>query len=1033
MSTSACLCGAYGLYRMLVSPLISPGPDVLNARSVGAAEFHSHSAEKHEQALKYLSDQPWAADAKYEIRNDPTYVYFAEWERIEQSGRVRFKPFAMVWHPKSNDPNEPPITIVCDSAVVEFAEKFEITRSPGRVIGGNLEGAVTIRGPNGMAIDGSDFNFAERSLRAWSDSPVKFAYGPHSGSGNGIELELIPEPPKEDRPAVSGVRTLRLLKDVVMNLVSEPKDKGAPRETVHVTSAGAFEFGVESHVATFHKTVRVVRPTGNDQFDKLNCEQLTLVFEPEPPAEAQADVAAATPAPPKPPDAASPFGGDVKLQFRRLRAEGPGTTVVSQQSEMQAVMQELTYDEQARVVALRDAKQVRMLQRNNELRCPEVTAVLDEAGQIEQATCRGAGKLFSYAKDQENLRQPRGKKQIEFAAEWLKQLRMEPDAATKLDLIEFSGQAVLSQPGKMALRADVVRLWVTPDKEGPGVRGMADRSIAAEGSGPKPRKMLALGNAEFASPNITGTTERLEVWFKEGQLPQPPTARAVDRTRRHGVLRPARATGRQAASVVHAVRSNADRPGKTTRGGPERDAAVRPAAQADVGSEKAPSRPQRRKKDEGAAPVEAAAAPPENPLQVVADAMRVQMIMVDGGDPALSEVVTEGRVHVSQSHGNAEAPFDLRGDRLHLWNYSKTHQVIHVTGKGAPAHIHDRGMQLEGGDIHFDRGQNLARVEGPGVLRLPVKTGLDGKRLESPQLLDVFWKEKMRFDGETADFFAEVRTQLNGSEMQCEEMHVTLAKRISFSEEAGRSQQTDVRLVVCRDGVSLKSHAYDAENRLVEIRTARGFEFTLDQTTGNVTAQGPGTLILLRRGTGNRAGLANLNGVKANRPLKTETAEWEYARVDFSGRMNGSTKEQTTKFKDRVRIVYGPVNGANDTIDADELPLSGGWMRCDELDLTQLTGAASSTETSMAVVGRGNAELEGRSDHGLFHARAGKVSFDGSKGLYSLFGEGGHDATLWREQHVGSSRGSIDARRMEFIPSRDFVNIQDASGAQGGR
>lgn len=1031
MSTSACLCGTYALYRMLVSPLVSPGPDLLNERNLSAAEFNSNSSENHPQAEQYLPDQPWAAVAKYEIRNDPTYVYFAEWERIEQSGRVRFKPFAMIWRPKDNDPKEPPITIVCESAVVEFAEKFEITRSPGRVIGGNLEGTVRIRGPNGMAVDGRDFNFVERALRAWSDNPVAFAYGPHSGSGNGIELELIPQPgaPKEDKPAIAGVRTLRLLKDVVMDLVGEPKDNGTPKETVHVTSAGSFEFGVESHVATFQKKVRVVRPTGNDQFDKLSCEQLTLVFEPKP-SEERAEAAAAVAPAAKADDATSGFGRDLdKLQFRRLRAEGANTTVISQTSELQAVMQELTYDEQARVIALRDAKQVRMLQRNNELRCPEVTAVLDEAGQIEQATCRGAGKLFSYQKDAENLRQPRGKKQIEFAAEWLKQLRMEPDKQTNLDLIEFTGQAVLSQPEKMALRADIVRLWVTPDKDGQGMRGMAERPIGAEGAGAKPKKMLALGNAEFASPKITGTTERLEVWFEEGPQPQPPTTGPADRTRKHGVLRPSQSpSGQRVTPVAQTVRANANRSVTDARGASRRDAAVRPAAQADVSDSAVPARSPRPKRGRPA-PVEPEPAPAENPLHVVADRMQVQMIMVDGGDPQLAKVVTAGRVHVTQDHGKGGAPFDLRGDRLDLKNYSDTHQVIHVTGQ--PAHIHDRGMQLEGADIHFDRGENLARVEGPGVLRLPVSQGLDGKPLETAQLLDVFWQEKMRFDGETADFFAKVRTQLNGSEMRCEEMHVTLAQRISFSEEIDRSQETKVRLVVCRDGVRLKSHEYK-ENRLVEIRTAEGFEFALDQTTGNITAQGPGTLELWRRGTGNRAGLATSTGVKANRPLKTESAEWEYTRVKFAGRMNGNANEKTTKFKDRVIIVYGPVNRATDTVDEDELPLSGGWMRCDELDLTQLPGGGSG-EDSMAVVGRGNAELEGRSEHGQFHAQAGQVSFDGSKGLYSLFGEGGHDATLSRQQHDGSSRGSIAARRMEFIPSLDKVNIQGASGAQGGR
>ncbi|MFM8220063.1 MAG: hypothetical protein ACKOJF_14220, partial [Planctomycetaceae bacterium] len=82
---------------------------------------------------------------------------------------------------------------------------------------------------------------------------------------------------------------------------------------------------------------------------------------------------------------------------------------------------------------------------------------------------------------------------------------------------------------------------------------------------------------------------------------------------------------------------------------------------------------------------------------------------------------------MTQSHGQEVAPLDVRGDRLQLWNYTNDRQVLQVQGK--PAHVNDRGLRLEGEDVRFDRGANLATVQGKGVLRLPVRNGIDGRQL----------------------------------------------------------------------------------------------------------------------------------------------------------------------------------------------------------------------------------------------------------------------------------------------------------------
>ncbi|HEY2249623.1 MAG TPA: hypothetical protein VGH74_01135, partial [Planctomycetaceae bacterium] len=485
VSTFACLCGTYEAYALLVSPWFSPPADtVADPKEPASDPVAQKPAENRRQAEAYLRDQEWTyksdgltTGSKYQFRSDTGFFYFNEWETVEPTGQVRFTPFAMIWRPKGHPPDKAPYTIVSDSALVEFVSKFDVKNpNPGRVIGGALEGNVLIRGPDNLAIDGKHFNFAERALRIWSEHVVHFQQGPHKGSGHGLDIDLIPSPESKDldKPAVSGIRTVRLRKEVEMRLVSEPKPpekhngpksneaKPAEDDVVFVNSEGSFNFDVEAHLATFENEVRVKRPTGKGQTDRLNCDLLTLFFEPKG-ATPPASPAAGGP-PPAIAEADSNFGN---LEFRRLRAEGSVgrvVTVASQRSDMQGRMNELTYDAKDRVIVLRDAKQVALLQKNNELLCPEITAGLDDKSQIERATCRGAGQLFQYALEAGSKR-TRAARPVELAAKWQKKLNKSFDATRGLDLIEFEGRAELSQVGKSSLSAETIRIWVTPSDQ----------------------------------------------------------------------------------------------------------------------------------------------------------------------------------------------------------------------------------------------------------------------------------------------------------------------------------------------------------------------------------------------------------------------------------------------------------------------------------------------------------------------------------------------------------------------------------------
>ena len=1074
--TMALLLSLRVAYGLVVSPLVNPpasraginasprsgqsGEPGTDSEEITPPSMPQQRRDLLDVAAECLPHAPWSAQARYALRSSNAYIFTEEWEKEENSNRVRFEPFAIVYRAPDAPAEDPPLTIVCDSAVLEFAEKFDIRNPrPGRVVGGSLLGPVTIRGPNGLSAHTHNFSFSEASQRAWSDHEIDFTWGGHSGRAQGIELDLIPQVGKldEDKPAIAGIRTLRLVSGVHLTLQpgaedrrpkNQPQPTGKTRAPVTVTCSGNFEYKLEVLVAVFHKNVEVIQPTSETQSDRLSTDTLTLEFVRE---KEESKVAADTPgadgnpadSPADKPRTSPAGGGFSDLKFRWLRAAGPKTVVTSDRSELKATLQELTYDEPAREVTLKGTSPVRVEQKNHRLQSTEIAVTLDEEGDVETAHCRGNGRLVRYTgrlPKSEDEPLPR----IDFAAKWEGDLRFEPRTDQPGSTIDLQQRVVLTRPGGMRLLAERVRIWLAEEAasaEAPQPRRR--RGELNDDGRTRPERMLALRQVELKSPQMVGATERLEIWFQPGRLGPPPAGPETiepDVTQqtpraKHLANSPLRRVALRDADLAPGVQAAAN-----NRPAPARPKPVNPAPSTLAAPQRASANPQGAEKPGANGPgdnpapldplpgqeVDPGNGKTQSPILVSADVIRVQMLL-DADDAEVERIRTEGHVHVTQNHGPGQIPLDVKGDQLHVWNYTEERQVLRVQGK--PAHVHDRGLQLEGDDIRFDRGANQASVQGKGVLRMPVRNGIDGKKLPDAQLVDIFWQEKMEFDGQTARFFAGVKTQLNGTELACEEMQVRLTRRVSFIEDNAQ-REPELETVLCRDRVHIKSAEYQ-ENKLQSVRLATGQEFQFEQATGDLLSNGPGILTFWTRNTG-----------KADKPSRTKTGQrnpiaqgnspWNFTRVTYSGRMKGNAEKRRSQFFDRVRVIYGPVNTPTEQLDVDRLPEQAGTLRCEELTVTQVVAPRDKSE-HVTVLGRGNCEIEGRMKDGYFSALAFSVSFDQSKGMYVLAGDGRRDAELSRESQPGAAQPAVQkAKRFEFFPERNELNVIEASSATGG-
>lgn len=991
----------YLIYSAMLTPYVRLNRDTSvdsNLKSV-----QPPPATLHEMAGLHLPHQPWTLEAGYQLRTADAYIYTNSWKPTENDRSIRFAPFAMVWVSKKAKPGDEPLTVSATSAILRFDSEFKFPSSTGRIIGGSLQGDVRITGPDGLDVVGQNFAFSEQSLKVWSDFPVQFRYDGHRGSALGVQLDLLPstKPADDDSLAVEGIRKVILRKNVSMDFeLVEREADGTPRpdETVQVSiqCRESFDYVVETHLATYTGDVRVRRPTSPRFFDRLTCDQLTIQFRPaettgnQPSTEAQL-LTANQPIqlPDQPP--APTEANEEDLEFDRLRAVGRRVVLSSDENELTAVMSELVYDGPRRVVLLKDGDSVQAQHKTTQLQCPQVTLEHDEEGQIRSAWCRGTGwmrNLDSMTRD------------VQFAAQWTRELRKYVEPESALDVIELDGDAVVRQPQEqVGLGADFIKLWYQELPPQPGVEQAAEAAQTAlaesestlGGGRYRPVRLLATDRVAVASPEARGETSRVEVWFADS----PAGTQAIQQTTAVG---PPLAASAASDGVPN-------EPGGRTGPRPERDRE-----------------------------------PPEFPLEIVSDLIQVRAEFSPAGGPSdlqITDIWTEGHVEIRQEHAQDD-PLQITGHRLQIKNSGPEREVVHIFGE--PAHVRDRGLHIEGEEIHLDRERNLMWVQGAGLLQLPVKEDLEGQPLETAQTLDIWWIDQMTFDGRTARFFGNVRTVLNDNRMRCQEMHVLLTKKLSFSDpqtipaDAGAAEQrmVDIYSILCSDGVDFRGYEYN-KSRLVSIRHGRCAHLAMNHDTGETEASGPGWLTTWQRGQGTRAALGPAAEARANQPLESSDKEnsWEYTHVEFVGHAKGNLHDQNTLFTDQVRIVYGPVDRPLGVINPEQLPADGlpeqaGIMRCSKLRIVAHEQPASD-KRMFELLASGDAFLEGRN----FHAQADTISFDESKELYILRSIEPRKAMIWRQGSIGQEFSPVVAQRMEFSPKRNRLKFDRTTALQG--
>ncbi|MFM8891000.1 MAG: hypothetical protein ACKOTB_05120, partial [Planctomycetia bacterium] len=404
-------------------------------------------------------------------------------------------------------------------------------------------------------------------------------------------------------------------------------------------------------------------------------------------------------------------------------------------------------------------------------------------------------------------------------------------------MASIAGDAEVAVESQGRLAGSEMHLWLDVVAPAAGATG---GTTAAATPGPdlsrvRPSRMLARGMVEVEAEPIAARTDRMEVWFKQGD--PPPAAVA--------------SPGTPAAPPA---------------------AAVRPGALA--AAQPGPARPGPAAPPGSAAPGGRGASPTAGRLIATAALVR-GLVTVAGQKTELAEMSLEGQVHVVEEQRDprppagqaaADAGLEIRGDQMQRTRPTRVDARAIVAGR--PAQVRGRGLDLEGPLVDFDRGRNRLTVDGAGRLQVPLAAGAGGigsfgfvggppvapptapggALAGQPGGLDVTWQGRMDFDGQTARFVDRVVTASGGTTMRAGSLDVVFDRPVEFAAARQPATRPDVARVACGGGVRIdgESQAEDGTRSSAEQLFVR--DLVLDRGTGDVTGTGPGRLTSTRFG-----------------------------------------------------------------------------------------------------------------------------------------------------------------------------------------
>ncbi len=224
----------FWVYRIVAEPFIEPKLVAKRVAEVSAAE-KQQARDQLENRLggyaRFFADDAWERDNPIVLESESAKLLLREYTNLPD-GRVRLTPCTVIFLPdgeaEETDSRRRVVVLQApQGAVLRFDEAVDLGRAKiGRLLGGNLEGPITIHsGPTRPGGD-DDLHVTTRDVQMLDDrittpSEVQFRFGPSHGRGRDMRIELLPGPESAGRrrgPNVGGIQSFELVREVQMHL-----------------------------------------------------------------------------------------------------------------------------------------------------------------------------------------------------------------------------------------------------------------------------------------------------------------------------------------------------------------------------------------------------------------------------------------------------------------------------------------------------------------------------------------------------------------------------------------------------------------------------------------------------------------------------------------------------------------------------------------------------------------------------------------------------------------------------------------------
>ncbi|MEX0939153.1 MAG: hypothetical protein WDZ59_14930 [Pirellulales bacterium] len=976
----------YWLYSQLAVPLIEPPATSRVGTTSGGldrspARIYSGRYQKMFEA--YFPAGHWARKRPMVIESNRAMLLIEDYKLATSSRRredeiVTLKKCAIVFFPAPHTeslspPRDAVILEAPQGAVLEFAGDQDHSPVPnGPLKKGRLNGPITIRSDMNEPGPADDLHITTpgpvqlTEAEIFTPHPVEFQLGPHRGRGTEMRIRLLSGGGASGGFNVAGIGWFELSRDVELHAVIGGEELASAQGDA-ATAAGEPSEAVPLEVTCegpFHFNFDQHVATFEDKVDVLR-------HNPAGPSDTlrceQLSIYFAASA--QSGAQAQPAGGSGAASLRPLRLEAVGQPVHVDMPSRPAHARclRLTYEIESRRLTLEGDREVVLQDAATEITAPQIEYSFSaDRRRLGTARADGPGKLRYVSPDDPSE---------VFEAHWPQRLQLRRDPADDAPVISLFGEPAVVQDGRTVRQrqpvdlrlADIGRM--TSDEVHLWLlESSASAAVPSPASGESPDlsiapdRLRAEGRVVLDSQMLTGKTDRLEVWFEQIAAPAAP-----------------------ATSPTGAGNSS----------GPPRAATAERAS-------------------------------PRRTYDIQGRLIQIEMLLAEGASPEVASVTVEGQVAFAEKSTDITTrPLEIVGQRLEVTgaHLPSTHAVI----SGQPARVISHRMTMEGPEIHVDRAANVVRIDAPGEMSFPRNEGAAGA-----DPMTITWQGGMLFDGRTVRYRSGVVAETPQQLMETGILAVTLTRPISFSRPSA-ADEIDVARIECQGQTYMENRTTEG-NRQVSLDRIQLRNLIIDRQSGEIYGSGPGRLVTLRYGDAASISATPGQRVTPSPNLSSQSdgeSKLNYLELTFLREMRGAIREPQPRqmrlerltFYERIEAIYGPIATWQDRLDLN----NPGRLRAGDflLDCDQLTVAQSPLQVTgrppIELETRGNVRVEGRE----FLARSHRMTYDQSKDLLTLEGDGTTDAQLWRQDR---NNKPLEARAIQFWRSEPRVEVDDGRG-----